>query len=46
MAMQSSPEHHSDARAGRNAVWVIGGLVVILAIAIAAVVVYYGQYYG
>jgi hypothetical protein len=45
MAMQSSPEHNSDARAGRNAIWVIGGLTVILVVALAAVLVYYFQYY-
>jgi hypothetical protein len=45
MAMQSSPEHHSDARAGKNAVWVIAGLVVILAVALTAVLVFYYQYY-
>ena len=45
MALQSSPEHHSDARAGRNAVWVIGGLLLIIAVGLAAVLVYYFQYY-
>ena len=45
MALQSSPEHHSDARAAKNGLWVIGALTVILAIALAAVLVYYFQYY-
>lgn len=45
MAIQSSPEHQSDERAGKNAVWVIAALVLILAIAMVAVFVYYGQYY-
>jgi len=45
MALQSSPEHDSDERAGKNVVWVVGGLVLILAVAMVAVLVYYGQYY-
>jgi hypothetical protein len=45
MALQSSPEHQSDSRAGKNAMWVIGGLTAILVVALAAVLVYYNQYY-
>ena len=45
MALQSSPEHHSDARAGKNALWVIGGLSLILAIALLAVLFYYFSWY-
>jgi hypothetical protein len=46
MATQTPSEHHSDERAGKNAVWVIVACVAILAIAMIGVVGYYMSWFG
>ena len=46
MATQTPSEHRADERAGKNALWVIGACVAILAIALVVVVVYYFAWFG